>query len=433
MTKKEKDAYFAEHGTLPKVEKVTELNCKLIDPETVEKDFENIKELELLKKALISMEENNETELDDYNVIQKRINEIESGLFTDEYNVARYLDAFNKKVKPLLVCFHPDIRSKIMLDIVKVKDKTTKKTVERLKERVIFTKGECELISGMPFKEGDQDSYKDLMTMEDKEIKFWDKVDKVPNNMEEEEWERIRSDYHERMRIAKEEGIIYELELLDKIFKHLEVKHLNEIRLSGDLGIEILSIVGIDEETGMLISRKWGEYLYHITDAFKYEKEAIERDKYYKLNGKDNDDDRYEQWLDYLTECEIMTGKTYDMFATIDEGGLSKHETEVVIQSIDGIVEKVIEKNRNVFIENPTEVKKKKVYSESDDEDDDTIEEDENGNIIRNEEELLLDDEYDDTFGEAPEEYLEQLASVNGMDKEPELQEKEEPEDEWGF
>ncbi len=429
MTKKEKDAYFLEHGTLPKVEKVTELNCKLIDPETVEKDFENIKELELLKKALISMEENNETEFDDYNVIQKRIAEIEDGLFTDEYNVARYLDAFNKKVKPLLVCFHPDIRSKIMLDIVKIKDKTTKKTVERLKERVIFTKGECELVSGMPFKETDQDSYKDLMTMEDKEIKFWDKVDKVPNNMEEEEWERIRSDYHERMRIAKEEGIIYELETLDKLFKQLELKQLNEIRTSGDLSAEILSIVGIDESNGMLVSRKWGEYLYHITDAFKYEKEAIERDKYYKLNGKDNEDDRYEQWLDYLAECQIMTGKTDNYSEYIDKNPCDIDPTEIDLETI---VKNVAKKENELFGNVKPEEKPKRKYSEGE-EDDDDVEEDEDGNIIRNDEDLLLDDEFDDTFGEAPEEYLEQLASVNGMDKEPELQKKEEPEDEWGF
>jgi hypothetical protein len=39
--------------------------------------------------------------------------------FTDEYNVARYLDAFNKKVKPLLVCFNLDVRNDILLDIIK--------------------------------------------------------------------------------------------------------------------------------------------------------------------------------------------------------------------------------------------------------------------------------------------------------------------------
>ena len=437
MTKKEKDAYFAENGHYPPVDKIVELNCKLIDPETVEKDFENIKELEVLKKALIAMEENGEKETEAYTTITDRITEINDGLYTDEYNVARYLDAFNKKVKPLLVCFNEDVRAKIVLDIVKVKDKVTKKTTEKLKERTIFTKGECELVSGIPFKETDQDTYADLMRMEDKEIKFWDKVNKVPNNMEVSEWEEVRADYHERMRIAKLEGIQHEKDTLDDIFKHLEIKELNAIKTTGDLQQDIFIICDIsDYGDGMLISRKWGEPLYHVSDIFKHEKDAIERDKYYQMTGNNNADDRFEQWLDYLAECNVMTGKTYDMFVDI-EGGLSEYETEVVELELNTLTEKVINKAKTVVIEKPVEVKKKRTYSEGE-EDEDELEEDEDGNIVRNDENLNLDDEYDDTFGEMPDDYVSELAIVNGMDKEPELQQKvepkkEEPEDEWGF
>jgi len=434
MTKKQKQEFFEANGTYPVVEKITELNCKLIDQDTVERDFENIKEMDMLKKALVAMEENGEKNSDEYTNIEKRIDEINDSLYTDEYNVARYLDAFNKKVKPLLVCFHPEVRSKILLDIVKVKDKTTKKTVERLKERVIFTKSECELVSGMPFKDGDQDSYEDLMRMEDKEIKFWDKVNKVPNNMEEEEWEVIRADYHERMRIARIEGIQHEKDTLDDIFKHLEINDLNLIRTTGELPKDISVICYVNNDA-LLISRKWGETLCTIHGVFKYEKEATDRNKYYKLTGNENDDNRYEQWLEYINECEVMTGKTYDMFATIEEG-MTEDESEIVIQSIEGVIEKVIKNSENFVTETKTQVKPKRKYSENEEDEDDGLDEDENGNIIRNDEELLLDDEFDDTFGEIPEEYLNMLASVNGMDKEPELQtelKKEEPEDEWGF
>jgi len=434
MSKKDTYAYFEANGCYPKVEKVTELNCKLIDPDTVEKDFENIKEMEMLKKSLVVMEENNEKDTEAYNNILSRIKEIENSLYTDEYNVARYLDAFNKKVKPLLVCFNSDVRSRILLDIIKVKDKVTKKTVEHLKERIIFTKKECELVSGIPFKDTDQDSYEDLMRMEDKEIKFWDKVNKIPNNMEEEEWESIRADYHERLKIYKKEGIQHEKEQLDNIIKQLELKDLSTIRSSGELRIDILTICDINDD-GLLISRKWGEPLCTIHDFFKYEKEAIERDKYYKLINNENNDNRYEQWLDYIAECEVMTGKTYDMFATIEEV-ITEDEPEVVIQSFDGVIEKVIKNSENFVIETKTEVKPKRKYSENEEDEDDNLDEDENGNIVRNDEDLLLDDEYDDTFGEMPEEYLDMLVSVNDMDKEPELQvevKKEEPEDEWGF
>lgn len=428
MTKKQKYEYFELHGRYPVVEKVTELNCKLIDQDTVERDFESIKEMDMLKKALVVMEENGEKDTEEYSNIEKRIVGINNGLYTDEYNVARYLDAFNKKVKPLLVCFHPDIRSKIMLDIVKVKDKTTKKSVERLKERLIFTKSECELVSGMPFKEADQDSYEDLMRMEDKEIKFWDRVNKIPNNMEEEEWEEIRADYHERMRIARIEGIQHEKETLEDIFKHLELDELLKIKTLGELPKDILNIstISIVDEVVFLKSLKWDVDLCNVVEIFKYEKEAIERDKYYKLNNTENDDNRFEQWLDYLAECQVMTGRTYDLFSSLEETEEVPFD-EVEVEEVDEkyISEKVLTKIENYEIEKSDRlapIKPKRTYSENGDEDDDELEEDENGNLIRNDEELLLDDEYDDTFGEMPEELLTELE-----------EKKEEPEDEWGF
>jgi uncharacterized protein YPO0396 len=51
----------------------------------------------VLKKALTRVLEDGD---DSYEFVQARIDTINDELFTDEYNVARYLDAFNKKVKP---------------------------------------------------------------------------------------------------------------------------------------------------------------------------------------------------------------------------------------------------------------------------------------------------------------------------------------------
>lgn len=410
MKKKEREAYFIANGEWPKANKVTELNCRLIDPQIVERDFEALKELELLKKGI----ENIENE-EDKAIIQTRIDEINESLFTDDYNVARYLEAFNKKVKPLLVCFNPEIRDKIQLDIVKVKDKATKTTTEKLKDRVIFTKSECELVSGMPFKPTDQDSYEELMTMEDKEIKFWDKVNKVPNYMEVEEWERIRADYHVRMAIAKAEGIASEKDKLDNIFKLLEVKQLNDVVTKGELPLDVFIIADIATDgSGNLISRKWGEELCHIEDIFKYEKEAIARDNYYRLTQIEDVENRYEQWLDYLAEQEVMHG-----VIVMDEDGNRldnpQKNTEVIIDLL---------KEKAEQIELPKEERKKRVYSEGDEDDDDEVEmeEDEDGNLTRVEEILLLDDEIDDTFGEKPDGYV---------FEEPKLEEKED--DGWLF
>jgi hypothetical protein len=37
-----------------------------------------------------------------------------------------------------LVCFNEDVRATILLDIIKIKDKATKKVTEKLKERTIL-------------------------------------------------------------------------------------------------------------------------------------------------------------------------------------------------------------------------------------------------------------------------------------------------------
>jgi hypothetical protein len=68
------------------------LNCKLIEPNVVE-GFE--KSIDVLKKALTRVLEDGD---DSYEFVQARIDTINDELFTDEYNVARYLDAFNKKL-----------------------------------------------------------------------------------------------------------------------------------------------------------------------------------------------------------------------------------------------------------------------------------------------------------------------------------------------
>jgi len=426
MTKRQLEKFYEAYGQTaipPEAKSTLKINCKLIMPDTVERDFEAIKELEMLKKAIVKVNE----EGGDVNSLTDRIKELEDTLFTDEYNVARYLEAFNKKVKPLLVCFDPEIRNEILLSIVKIKDNETKKTFEVLKDRKIYTQSQCQLISGKPFKDIDQDSYEELMVMEDKEIRFWDRVNKVPNNMEPEVWAEIRADYFERMRVAKENGIIEEKQKLDEMFKHLEVKDFNNIRKKGELPLDIFILCDV-VDGGFLVSRKWDTNISHIRDIFKYEKEALERDKFYKLKKFSDTDNRYELWLDYLEEHRIMSGDTITI------------ETEEVEIDDVYLLGKLKEKAGSIVIEQPVVEKKKRVYSETDDDSDEDLEEDEEGNIIRPDEDLLLDDEFDDTFSEVPEGYIvtetTEIVSINDAVEETESQEeikKDDPKDEWGF
>jgi hypothetical protein len=256
--------------------------------------METMKEIDRLKKIL-----KDTTDEDKVTEIKNKIQEFESQLLTEEYNVAKYLESFNKKVEPLLVCFHTDIRHKILLSIKK--DKKTK--LEKLEDKQLFTEQQCELVSGMPDNPEDQDTYEELMTMEDKEIKFWDKVNKVPNNIDVEEWEKIRIDYIERMILEKEQGILFEKEKLNEIFKHLELNELRKIENDSIIPKDVLIIAEINYETEMFVSRKWSEPLCPFLDIFKYEHDAIERDKWYQLMNNSSDD-RFEQWLEYKSQNE---------------------------------------------------------------------------------------------------------------------------------
>lgn len=397
MTKKEREVYFKTNGVYPQPNKVVELNCKLINPETVEHDFELIKELEVLKKALSTLEEGDSS----IESLQLRIDEIDKELFTDEYNVARYLDAFNKKVKPLLVCFNSEIRDKILLDIVKIKDKETKTTIEKLKDRVTFTKAECELVSGIPFKETDQDSYEDLMRMEDKEIRFWTSVDKIPNNLEDEsKWPEIVADYHERMRIARLEGIQNEKDKLEEILKRLELEDYRVLVEEYRLPVSIFTMADVmaDDDGVALLSRKWDVVLCRYDDIFKYEKEAKQRAEYYSLIGNQNNDNMYEEWLSYIAEQRMLSGDTINLFDIEDEVTTRAYVSDAieVVQNLSKNISNIEEKVE----------KKKRTYSEGGDDEDDELEEDENGELIRDNENIQLDDEIDDTFPEIPDGYV---------------------------
>jgi hypothetical protein len=247
---------------------------------------------------------------------------------TDEYNAARYIHAFNKRIKPLLVCFSREIREReelitrgkykgdtktvenILIEVIKVKDPETKKTRLELQDRNEFTEKQCELVAGEPFEEGDQDSYEALMTMEDKEIRFWTSVNKLPNFMEQDEWDEIVLDYNRRMDEARRNGIQEEKDRLDALFQTLEIKDLNDISIYGLLPRMVEIIVTLHQEDGVnyLRSRKWDDNLCLFDDMWKYEAIANERQQYYNTVGNGGDDDRYEQWLDHKASEEFLHG-----------------------------------------------------------------------------------------------------------------------------
>lgn len=91
---------------------------------------------------------------------------------TGEYNVDKYLDAFNKRVKTILVGFDPEVAERIPARITrkKVKDESGKKKERVELERNYFTSDELKL------RNFDKDSLDESMYLEEKEVEFWNET-----------------------------------------------------------------------------------------------------------------------------------------------------------------------------------------------------------------------------------------------------------------
>ena len=176
-----------------------------------------------------------------------------------EYNVPKYVEQFNKRITPLLVCFHPDIRNKIL--------------ITNPDDRPYFTAEECELCSGFPNKESDQDTYEQLMTMEDKEIKFWLKHPEWTIPFLKEcgmDWDEIKSDYEARMKREKELGIEQVRERFAKALENMTSSDFDNFD-DGELPTSLTDIIMVDPKTGNFVSKEYNDIvigtIYDVFDA----------------------------------------------------------------------------------------------------------------------------------------------------------------------
>jgi hypothetical protein len=161
-----------------------------------------------------------------------------------EYNVEKYIDQFNNRIKPLLVCFHPDIRDKIL--------------VTNPKDKKYFTEEESKLVSGYPNKEGDQDTYEQLMTLERKEIEYWLKIDEVPPFVKEcgIDWDVLVENYkkekeEENNALFQEENKKY-LEALEGITND----EVDEFETEGVIPTRLSSLVTLNASDMRLYFKK---------------------------------------------------------------------------------------------------------------------------------------------------------------------------------
>lgn len=211
-------------------------------------------------------------ELLDNNIVEDE----EDHFCTDdfEYNRDKYIDMFNKRITPLLVCFDRNIRT-----TVNAKGKEVSNIlITDQKERKVFTEEECQLVSGQPYKSMDQDTFEQLMTIEDKEIKFWLSINEEPPYTKEcgINWNEVVDDYRQRMKVYEEESVKSEMSLYESILENMTVEEVGKIIDEGILPDKLLKLIYIDELTNRLMSNKHDIPLGHITDLY---------DKYIEING----------------------------------------------------------------------------------------------------------------------------------------------------
>lgn len=183
---------------------------------------------------------------------------------TFEYNKDKYIDMFNKRIRPLLVCFDKKIRTTI--------DEKGKEVdnilITNPKDRKTFTEEESKLVSGQPYNVKDQDTYEQLMRIEDKEIKFWTSVGKIPPYVKEcgIDWDKTVQEYNERQELLKTEAIQTELEQYNKLIDSLSESEVNEFIDNGVLPDKLSKLIEPDMDTYDFVSKKYGVILGNIFD-----------------------------------------------------------------------------------------------------------------------------------------------------------------------
>ena len=172
---------------------------------------------------------------------------------------------FNSRIRPLLVCFDKKIRTKIN-DKGKEIDNIL---IDNPKDRKAFTEDESKLVSGQPYNIKDQDTYEQLMTIEDKEIKFWLSVNKTPPFVKEcgIDWDKTVEKYQERQKQFESEGVKAELEEYNKIIDSLKESDVEKFNETGELPDKLMKLIDINMDTYDFVSKKWGVILGSMFDV----------------------------------------------------------------------------------------------------------------------------------------------------------------------
>ena len=207
-----------------------------------------------------------------------------------EYNVDKYVRMFNDRIKAHMVCFDRSVRTRYVKDRIGNVKEESAILITDPRDRKVFTDEQCRLVSGQPFRPEDQDTYEQLMTMEDKEIRFWISVDKKPVYADEcgMDWESIKAEYLDRMEKLKGEGIRDEVAAYESIVAGITEADVNALAEDGVIPEAILEFCDFDASTGAFISKKWNLKIGSVYDILDHNFRAVDEpeDDYDAVWGK---------------------------------------------------------------------------------------------------------------------------------------------------
>jgi DNA polymerase elongation subunit (family B) len=235
---------FIKNENGEEVELVNKLKTELFKKEFNNYNVTTIKELssqqkkEIIKKYVVREEDEIilNCQLVPNDIIESDENILCSDVEGLEYNSEKYIEQFNNRIKPLLVCFSPDIRNKIL--------------ITNPEDKQYFTEEESKLVSGCPNKETDQDTYEALMTPEKKEIGYWVKINEVPPFVKEcgIDWDNLVEKYKEEKKQEENELFQQENEKYLEALNKLTDKDIEAFEDEGEIPQFILDVVSLDTD-----------------------------------------------------------------------------------------------------------------------------------------------------------------------------------------
>lgn len=251
-----------------------------------------------------------------------------------DYNVEKYLSAFNSRIEKILIGFKPEVRPKILVSVKRTKktNKMGEKTEHIELQKNMFTKEELEL------NNFDKDSIEESMYLESKELEFWNNMGYNPRVV----WDGFK---------VNEGDLKYEnyLNVLEHLNKLMEEKNKKKIKRIDDETIEVGDYVLVKEK-----------YRYHLGRYFSTGIKIVKYDLDVPKTKEEKKEEELEKSNPTHNQSEMSFNETDESFEKFKLkfnmggrlGSLSKEELFAVLPEAENAFRLFLEEGKTSHYEN---------------------------------------------------------------------------------